>query len=669
MDRGKAAERIAILRQLIEEHNYYYHVLDDPKVTDAEYDQWMKELTHLEGTFPDLVTPDSPTMKVGGEPLPFFEKVEHTVPMLSLSNAFNEQELREFDQRVKRLANVEQVPYVCELKIDGLAVSLRYEEGRFIRGATRGDGQVGEDITQNLKTIRSLPLRLRQAVTLEVRGEAFLPKTEFHRINREKEKRGESLFANPRNAAAGSLRQLNPKLAAHRSLDLFLYGVDGLEGIDQPKTHAASLKLLTKLGLKVNPNWYQASTIDEVITYVNTWRDKRPDLDYEIDGIVIKVDDRSLHESLGTTARSPRWAVAYKFPAEEAVTVLEEIEITVGRTGVVTPTAILKAVTLAGTTVRRASLHNEDIIREKGLLIGDHVIVRKAGDIIPEIVGVLTERRTGKETPYQMPKHCPACASDLVRLEDEVALRCVNPQCPAQTREGIIHFVSRGAMNIEGLGEKVVGQLYDAGLVTGVADLYYLKREQLLPLDRMGEKSVDNLLHAIERSKQNSLERLLFGLGIRFVGAKGSLVLARHFGHLDRLLEATREELEQIEEVGPKMAESIVAYFSNTTVLQTIDRLAQAGVNLQYKGHAPTAISEESPFTGKRIVLTGTLHQMSRQEAAEQIEALGGQVTNNVSRKTDLLIAGEKAGSKLKRAQELGVRIVDEKEFLSLLKN
>ena len=323
---------------------------------------------------------------------------------------------------------------------------------------------------------------------MEVRGEAFLPKTEFHRINREKEKRGESLFANPRNAAAGSLRQLNPKLAAHRSLDLFLYGVDGLEGIDQPKTHAASLKLLTKLGLKVNPNWYQASTIDEVITYVNTWRDKRPDLDYEIDGIVIKVDDRSLHESLGTTARSPRWAVAYKFPAEEAVTVLEEIEITVGRTGVVTPTAILKAVTLAGTTVRRASLHNEDIIREKGLLIGDHVIVRKAGDIIPEIVGVLTERRTGKETPYQMPKHCPACASDLVRLEDEVALRCVNPQCPAQTREGIIHFVSRGAMNIEGLGEKVVGQLYDAGLVTGVADLYYLKREQLLPLDRM-EKS------------------------------------------------------------------------------------------------------------------------------------------------------------------------------------
>lgn len=667
-DMVEVEKRIASLRRRIEENNYYYHVLDEPKVADEVYDQWMRELVQLEEEFPHLKTPDSPTMKVGGEPLPYFEKVEHVTPMLSLGNAFDEQELRDFDQRVKRLTGVEQVAYICELKIDGLAVSLHYEEGQFVRGATRGDGQVGEDITQNLKTIRSLPLRLRQDVTLEVRGEAFLPKSAFHKMNQEREVRGEALFANPRNVAAGSLRQLDPRLAASRPLDLFLYGTSDVKGVAQPKTHAASLDLLTQLGLKVNPNWQRAATIDEVIRYVNNWRDQRSQLDYDIDGIVIKVDDFSLYELLGSTARSPRWAIAYKFPAEEAVTVLREIEITVGRTGVITPTAILDAVSLAGTTVRRASLHNEDIIREKGLQLGDHVIVRKAGDIIPEIVGVLTERRTGSEVPYQMPKHCPACDNDLVRLEGEIALRCINPQCPAQTLEGIIHFVSRGAMNIEGLGEKVVAQLYKHGLVTGIADLYYLEREKLLTLERMGEKSVDNLLQAIERSKQNSLERLLFGFGIRFVGAKGSLILARHFGHLDKLLETTQEELEQIDDIGPRMAESIVTYFANAEVRKTIERLRQKGVNFLYKGPLKTAASEEnSPFYGKTIVLTGTLQQMSRSEAAAKIEAAGGKVTNSVSRKTDLLIAGEKAGSKRKRAEELGIPIINEEEFLALL--
>lgn len=666
MDRQEAEKRIEELRREIEEHNYRYYVLDDPVITDAEYDRLMRELIALEEAFPDLITPDSPTQRVGGEPLPFFEKVEHSVPMLSLGNAFSEEDLKEFDRRIRRTAGVDRVRYVCELKIDGLAVSLRYENGVFVQGATRGDGQTGEDITQNLKTIRSLPLRLRRPVTLEVRGEAFLPKGEFQRINAQKEKRGEPLFANPRNAAAGSLRQLDPRIAAERALDIFLYGIGRIEGEEEPRTHAESLRFLSELGFKVNPEWRPAERIEDVMAYVEEWRRRRADLDYEIDGVVIKVDDLALREILGTTAKSPRWAIAYKFPAEEAVTILRDIEINVGRTGAVTPTAVLDPVTLAGTTVKRASLHNEDIIREKGILIGDHVIVRKAGDIIPEIVGVLPERRTGEERPYRMPEHCPECGSRLVRLDGEVALRCINPQCPAQTREGIIHFVSRGAMNIEGLGEKVVTQLFRAGLVRSVADLYYLKKEDLLPLERMGEKSVENLLASIERSKQNSVERLLFGLGIRFVGSKGALILARHFGHLDRIMEADREELESINEIGPKMADSIVTYFAKPEVREVVERLRSAGVNFSYKGPRQ-AEAAESPFAGKTVVLTGTLQHFSRKEASERIEALGGKVTGSVSKNTDLLIAGEKAGSKLKKARDLGVRIIDEQTFLEML--
>jgi DNA ligase (NAD+) len=668
MDRQEAARRAQSLREQIEEHNYRYHVLDDPIISDTEYDRLMQELIRLEEQFPELKTPDSPTQRVGGEPLPFFEKVEHRVPMLSLGNAFNEEDLREFDERIKRMGGVEQVRYVCELKIDGLAVSLRYENGVFVQGATRGDGQTGEDITQNLRTIRSLPLRLREPVTVEVRGEAFMPKREFRRINAEKERRGEPLFANPRNAAAGSLRQLDPKLAAERALDIFLYGVGAVDESLLPSTHTETLEWLSRLGLKVNPHRRTVNSIEEVMAFVEEWREKRPELDYEIDGIVIKVDDLALRERLGMTAKSPRWAIAYKFPAEEAVTILRGIEVRVGRTGAVTPTAILEPVTLAGTTVQRASLHNEDIIREKGLLIGDHVIVKKAGDIIPEVVGVLKERRTGEERPYQMPSDCPECGSRLVRLEGEVALRCINPQCPAQTREGIIHFVSRGAMNIEGLGEKVVTQLFEAGLVRSVADLYYLKKEELLPLERMGEKSVDNLLAAIEQSKGNSVERLIFGLGIRFVGAKGARILAQHFRHLDKLMTAAREELESIEEIGPKMADSIVTYFAKPEVKETIERLRHAGVNFAYLGPVSEKQTEQdSPFAGKTVVLTGTLHSMTRQEAAGKIEALGGKVSGSVSKKTDFLIAGEKAGSKLTKAQELGVKILDEEAFLAML--
>lgn len=663
----EAGQRVEELHRLLHRYNYEYHVLDKPTVSDAEYDKLLRELNELEAQYPELLTPDSPSQRVGGAPLAHFEKVEHLSPMLSLGNAFNEQDLRDFDERIRKASGGQEIRYVCELKIDGLAVSLRYEDGRFHLGATRGDGQVGENITQNLKTIRSIPLRLKEPLSLEVRGEAFLPKCEFERINQLKEERGEQLFANPRNAAAGSLRQLDPKLAAERSLDIFLYGMGDLSGLDI-QTHTESLDFLTHLGFKVNPERHTVDNIEGVLEYIAYWQTERPHLGYEIDGIVIKVDDLSLREKLGFTAKSPRWAIAYKFPAEESVTILESIEINVGRTGAVTPTAILAPVSLAGTTVKRASLHNEDIIREKGIMLGDHVIVKKAGDIIPEVVAVLTEKRTGNERPYVMPTHCPECESELVRLEGEVALRCINPQCPAQTREGIIHFVSRGAMNIEGLGEKVVTQLFQAGLIRGVADLYTMTKEQLLSLERMGEKSAQNLLEAIEASKKNSLEKLLFGLGIRFVGAKGAKILAQHYRQMDALMDATEDELITLEEIGTKMAESIVAYFSNPDVRETVERLRQAGVNLTYLGATtPTEGVADSPFAGKTVVITGTLETLSRKEAGDLLESLGATVTGSVSKKTDYLLAGEKAGSKLDKAQKLGITVLDEQTFLSMV--
>ena len=666
MERQSAEKRVQELHETLNQYNYEYHVLDKPSVPDSEYDQRLRELIELEDQFPDLKSPDSPTQRVGGAILDFFEKVEHRTPMLSLGNAFNEQDLRDFDRRVRQAVG-DDFSYVCELKIDGLAVSLRYEGGRFVQGATRGDGSIGEDITSNLKTIRSIPLKVKDTAAFEVRGEAFMPKRSFEALNAAKEERGEEPFANPRNAAAGSLRQLDPKIAASRNLDIFLYALAeiGDMGIE---SHSEGLDRLDELGFKTNPERKRCATIEEVLEYVEKWTQGRPDLSYDIDGIVIKVDALDQQSELGTTAKSPRWAIAFKFPAEEVVTILKDIELSVGRTGVVTPTAILEPVRVAGTTVQRASLHNEDLIREKDIKIGDHVVIKKAGDIIPEVVNVLEEKRTGEEQEFSMPTHCPECESELVRLEGEVALRCINPKCPAQIREGLIHFVSRNAMNIDGLGEKVISQLFREQLIEDVADLYRLEREQLLALERMGEKSVDNLLAAIEASKKNSLEKLLFGLGIRHVGAKAAKTLSQEFGTMDKLSSASAEELTAVNEIGGKMAEAIVAYFENEEVQELLQELKDAGVNMDYKGPKPVAASDvDSYFAGKTIVLTGKIEQLSRNEAKERIEALGGKVTGSVSKKTDLVIAGEEAGSKLTKANELEIEVWDEDKLLEEL--
>jgi DNA ligase (NAD+) len=553
------------------------------------------------------------------------------------------------------------------LKIDGLAVSLRYENGVFIQGATRGDGTVGEDITANLKTIGSMPLRLSEEIAIEVRGEAFMPKRSFEALNKVKNEKGEEPFANPRNAAAGSLRQLDPKIASSRALDIFLYGIADAENANIT-SHSEGLSWLDSLGFKTNKERKNCADIDSVIQFVESWVEKRPNLPYEIDGIVIKVDSLRQQEILGTTAKSPRWAIAYKFPAEEVVTTLIDIELNVGRTGVITPTAILEPVRVAGSTVGRASLHNEDLIREKDIRLGDQVVVKKAGDIIPEVVNVLVERRTGEEKVFQMPTSCPECESELVRLEDEVALRCINPKCPAQIREGLIHFVSRNAMNIEGLGEKVISQLFSESLIHDVADIYKLTREQLIGLERMGEKSIQNLLAAIDGSKENSLEKLLFGLGIRHVGAKAAKTLAQHFETIDCLAEATEVELTAVNEIGEKMASSIVTYFAKDEVNELIQELKLASVNMVYKG-PKRVLAEDSNsfFNGKTVVLTGKLEQLNRNEAKEKIEALGGNVAGSVSKKTNLVIAGADAGSKLTKAEELGIEIWDEEKMIEEL--
>ncbi|AGX02318.1 DNA ligase LigA [Bacillus infantis NRRL B-14911] len=668
MDLQNAEARVKELHNLLNQYGYEYYVLDKPSVPDSEYDRLLKELMELENEHPQLKTADSPTQRVGGEILDMFEKVEHQTPMLSLGNAFNEEDLRSFDRRVRQTAG-ENLSYVCELKIDGLAVALKYEDGLFIQGATRGDGTIGEDITVNLRTIRSIPLRLSEPVSIEVRGEAFMPGRSFEALNKGKEERGEEPFANPRNAAAGSLRQLDPRIAASRNLDIFLYGISNT-GDTGVESHSAGLDYLETLGFKTNKERRKCASIEEVIEYVSSWTEKRPNLDYDIDGIVIKVDSLALQEELGATAKSPRWAIAYKFPAEEVVTTLRDIELSVGRTGVVTPTALLEPVRVAGTTVQRASLHNEDLIREKDIKIGDKVVVKKAGDIIPEVVNVLAEQRTGEEREFIMPTHCPECGSELVRLEGEVALRCINPKCPAQIREGLIHFVSRNAMNIDGLGEKVVSQLFAKELIKDVADLYKLTHEALIGMERMGEKSVNNLVQAIEASKQNSLEKLLFGLGIRHVGAKAAKTLAQHFSSMDNLMAASEDDLTAINEIGGKMAGAIVAFFEQEEAKELIRELKESGVNMEYKGPKPVAAEDsDSFFAGKTIVLTGKLSILSRNEAKEKIEALGGNVSGSVSKKTDLLIAGEDAGSKLAKAQDLGIDIWNEEQLVEELNN
>ncbi|MDQ0484865.1 NAD-dependent DNA ligase LigA [Guptibacillus hwajinpoensis] len=659
-------KRVEELRQLLNHYNYEYHVLDQPTVPDAEYDRMMNELLTLEEENPELKTQDSPTQRVGGPPLSGFQKVEHRVPMLSLGNAFGEDELKDFDRRVRERIG-ENFSYVCELKIDGLAVSLIYEDGVLVRGATRGDGTVGEDITQNLKTIPAIPLRLSENVSMEVRGEAYMPKPSFLKLNEAREKNEQDVFANPRNAAAGSLRQLDPKIAASRNLSVFVYGVGTVEG-REIDSHSDGLDFLNELGFKTNPEWKRCETIEDVIKFIGGWTEKRPDLSYEIDGIVVKVDELEHQEELGFTAKSPRWAIAYKFPAEEVVTKLLSIELNVGRTGVVTPTAVLEPVLVAGTTVQRASLHNEDLIREKDIKIGDYVVVKKAGDIIPEVVSVIEDRRTGNEEAFSMPEKCPECESDLVRLEEEVALRCINPKCPAQLREGLIHFVSRNAMNIDGLGERVITQLFREELIHDVADIYKLTHEQLIELERMGEKSVTNLLEAIQTSRENSLEKLLFGLGIRHVGAKAARTLAQQFGSMDSIMAASIEDLEAINEVGQKMADSVVRYFQNEEVHELIEELKAAGVNTIYKGPKPVAVEDiDSVFAGKTVVLTGKLEQMSRGNAKKILEQQGAKVTGSVSKSTDLVIAGEEAGSKLEKAESLGVEVWSENRFLEEL--
>lgn len=661
-----AQEKIDELTEQLKEYAHQYYVLDAPSISDAEYDRLLQELMELEQEHPEFKHEDSPTGRVGGEPLDQFRKVQHDVPMLSLSNAFNADELRDFDRRVQ--GGLGHAPtYSCELKIDGLAVTLKYEEGKFVRGATRGDGTTGEDITSNLRTISSLPLTLKEPVTLEVRGEAFMPKKSFAQLNQVKEERDEPLFANPRNAAAGSLRQLDPKIAASRHLDIFVYSL-GEYPEKELHSHHEALAYVSRLGLKTNKEARHMESIEDVIAFCESWQEKRADLSYEIDGIVVKVDGLADQKTLGFTAKSPRWATAFKFPAEEVITRLRSIELNVGRTGVVTPTALLDPVTVAGSTVQRATLHNEDIIREQDIKIGDRLLIKKAGDVIPKVVRVLTEDRTGEEEDFHMPTHCPECETELVRIEGEVALRCVNPKCPAQLREGLIHFVSRNAMNIDGLGERVITQLFKHELIEDVADLYRLEREELLKLERMGEKSVDNLLEAIHVTKDNSLEKLLFGLGIRYVGSKAARTLAMHFGTMDALKQASVEELTAVDEIGEKMADAIAAYFAHEEVEKLLQELKELGINMEYTGPMPASAEDsDSVFAGKTFVLTGAMEAMSRDEAKKEVELLGGKVTASVTKKTDVLIAGEKAGSKLTKAEKLGIGIWNEEAFLEKL--
>lgn len=658
-------DRAEELRRQIHQHNYQYYALDNPTISDAEFDQLMQELLQIEEKHPELVTTDSPTQRVGGVVQKGFTSVPHRIPMLSLGNAFSEGDLGEFDRRVRGSLPGEPVSYVVELKIDGLAISLWYEKGLFVRGATRGDGEMGEDITVNLKTVKAIPLRLSEAVPfIEVRGEAYMPKESFMRLNEVREEAGEQLFANPRNAAAGSLRQLDPRITASRNLSVFMYAIGYLEG-NNPGSHGKGLAWLRELGFRVNPQHKICQDIQEVIEYCQGWQEKRFDLPYAIDGLVIKVNSLEQQERLGATLKSPRWAIAYKFPAEQAVSTIKDIIIRVGRTGVLTPTALLEPVQLAGTTVSKATLHNEDIILQKDIRIGDKALVQKAGDIIPEIVQIYPEQRTGNEKPFTLPTTCPECGSQVVRVAGEVAHRCTNENCPAKSREGIIHFVSRGAMDIVGLGEGIINQLIKGGLVKDPADLYDLKYEELIRLERMGARSSQKLLDAIAASKNNSLSQLLFGLGIRHVGERAAKILAQQFGSLAALMEARVEDLTNIPEIGPRIAESVVDYFNKPENQALLERLAQAGVNMEEQ--LAQSGAEEQILAGKTFVVTGTLQGFSRQEAQQAIEQLGGKVSGSVSKKTDYVVVGENPGSKHDKALQLGVAVLNEEEFVALL--
>ena len=661
------AHEAAEIRVRLHRHNYEYYVMDAPVVSDAEYDRLIRRLKDIEAEHPELVTPDSPTQRVGGQPLAGFDKVTHAAPLLSLGNAFSAEELRAFDNRVRAAVGTG-VEYVVELKIDGLAVNLIYENGRLSKAATRGDGEVGEDVTTNVKTIRSIPLVMQNEAGLlpgyfEVRGEVYMPRTAFERLNRERSGAGEQLFANCRNAAAGSLRQLDPKVTAGRTLDFFAYGIGQRQGLPF-RTHAEVLAGLGKAGFRINSQHRVFPDIEQVIEYCSEWTAKRAALDYDIDGLVIKVNSLALQEELGSTVKEPRWAIAWKFPAEEAATVVEDIFVGVGRTGVLTPTAILRPVLLSGSTVSRATLHNEDFIREKDVRIGDTVIIHKAGEVIPEVISVVRAKRTGAEQVFIMPQECPECGKPVIRKMGEAAHRCVNPDCPAMAREGLIHFVSRDAMNIDGLGPSIIETLLAAELISDAADLYSLTIPQLSELERMGEKSASNLVNAIAASKEAGLGRVLFALGIRFVGAKVAGILAKAYGKMEAVAEASLDELVQIPDIGPRIAESVVGYFSDGEHLRLIEKLRHAGVKLE--DEPPVNLAPQI-FAGKTFVLTGTLETMSRDEASAEIEKRGGKATSSVSRKTDFVVAGAEAGSKLAKATELGVRVLSEQEFLAML--
>ncbi len=670
MNREEAEKRAAALRRELDEHNYRYYVLDSPIVSDAEYDRLLAELAAIEGDFPDLVTPDSPTQRVGAAPAAEFAPVKHEVAMLSLENAFGADELREFDARIRRFLHLQAgtaVAFVAEPKIDGVAVELVYENGILIQGSTRGDGSTGEDITQNLRTIRAIPVRLRGdrgavPARLSVRAEVFLPLADFRRHNREREERGEPAFANPRNMAAGSLRQLDPRITAARPLDACFYSIGVQRGGPPIRSQWELLHYLPELGFRVNPLARRCNDIDACVEYVQDLEPRRDSLAYEIDGAVIKVDDFALQDELGVKSRSPRWATAVKFASRQATTVVRAIRVQVGRTGVLTPVALLEPVHLSGVEVRRATLHNLDEVERKDVRIGDTVLVGRAGDVIPEVVQVITDRRTGAERRFTMPESCPVCGSRVVREEGEVAFRCIGLACPAQLRERLRHFGSRGGMDIEGLGDKLVAKLVERGLVKDVADLYHLDAGTLAELERMAEKSAANLIAAIERSKQAPLHRLIFALGIRHVGEHVARLLADHFGDLDALARATEEELDQVGGVGPELARAIAEFFGDPANRGVLERLAAAGVR-------PRAEIERtsSALAGRTFVFTGTLTGMTRQEAEREVARRGARAVASVSKTTDFVVVGENPGSKADRARELGLEVLSEEQFRALL--
>lgn len=658
-------KRVEELKEIINHHNYRYYVLDAPEVSDAEYDQLMRELVEIEAAHPELVTPDSPTQRVGGEPSEAFAPVKHRTRMLSLANAFSFDELFAFFNRMSKDIETEQIELICELKVDGVALSLVYEHGMYISGATRGDGETGEDITANVKTIQSIPLRLFLEAppdVLEVRGEAFLSKEQFRQINEERQELGQPLFANPRNAAAGSLRQLDPKIVAKRNLDIFVYALGHVSGA-KFTSHWEALRYLETAGLKVGQYSKKVSSIKEAYEYCEYWQERRHLLPFEIDGVVIKVNSYKLQERLGATSKAPRWAIAYKFPAEQKTTKLLGIELNVGRTGALTPTAILEPVVVAGSTVSRATLHNEDEIRRKDIRIGDTVVVQKAGDVIPEIVASVLTKRTGNEQEFTMPTECPICGGDVVRPPGEAVARCVNINCPAVIYEHIIHFASRSAMDIEGLGESVARQLLDKGMIKDVADIYYLDKEQLLNIEHFADKAAENLHSAIERSRERPLSRLIFALGIRHVGAHVAEVLADNFNSIDKLSGAAFEDLVAVQEVGPRIAESIVDFFEEEKNLRVIEKLNRAGVKMEQEMAAPSNRSLE----GLSFVFTGSLALFKRNEAEDIVKSMGGKASSSVSKKTDYVVAGENPGSKYDKAKSLGVKIITEEEFKRLI--